>query len=244
MAREEELAEPGAFRVLDVLGESILLVRNREGQLRAFYNVCRHRGSRLCREPPARRQPPQCSAACLTGGRITCPYHPWTYDLDGRLIGAPHLTRRARLRQVALQPVPGGSRVLGRLRVRAPHARPGGAARRAAGRHPRARRALPAGELRIGHTIRYEVAANWKVIVRELQRVLPLRRRAPGAVRGGAGVPGARRRQPRLGRAAFRTAPAPTPSRAPARLAARLSRASTRTSRYATRASWSTRTCS
>src|SRR3977135_3323307 len=49
--REEELPAPGDHLVLDVLGESVLLVRNREAQLRAFYNVCRHRGSRLCRTP-------------------------------------------------------------------------------------------------------------------------------------------------------------------------------------------------
>ena len=49
VCREAELPNPGDHLVLDVLGESILLVRNREGHLRAFYNVCRHRGSRLCR---------------------------------------------------------------------------------------------------------------------------------------------------------------------------------------------------
>src|ERR1700679_2980456 len=53
VGREEELPSPGSHRVLDVLGESVILVRNRENQLRAFYNVCRHRGARLCR-PDAR----------------------------------------------------------------------------------------------------------------------------------------------------------------------------------------------
>ena len=53
VGREEELIGPGAFRLLDVLGESIILVRNGQSQLRAFYNVCRHRGTRLCREPAA-----------------------------------------------------------------------------------------------------------------------------------------------------------------------------------------------
>src|SRR5258708_37741287 len=53
VAREEELQAPGDFRVLDVVGESILLVRNRQGALRAFYNVCRHRGARLCRTDEA-----------------------------------------------------------------------------------------------------------------------------------------------------------------------------------------------
>jgi len=43
VGREEEVPGPGAHRVLDLLGESVLLLRNREGQLRAFYNVCRHR---------------------------------------------------------------------------------------------------------------------------------------------------------------------------------------------------------
>ena len=57
VARAEELAEPGAYRVLDVLGESIILTRNREGQLRAFYNVCRHRGARLCRDAAAAGAP-------------------------------------------------------------------------------------------------------------------------------------------------------------------------------------------
>src|SRR5579863_419175 len=91
VAREEELAAPGAHRVLDVLGESILLVRNREGQLRAFYNVCRHRGSRLCRDAHSGAAPAALGGG-IAAGRITCPYHQWTYDLDGRLIAAPYLT--------------------------------------------------------------------------------------------------------------------------------------------------------
>ena len=90
VAREEELAAPGAHRVLDVLGESILLVRNREGQLRAFYNVCRHRGSRLCRDAQVGTAQATLGGG-IAGGRITCPYHQWTYDLDGRLIAAPYL---------------------------------------------------------------------------------------------------------------------------------------------------------
>src|SRR5271167_1540999 len=49
VGREEELAAPGDYKLLNVIGESILLVRNRQGALRAFYNVCRHRGAQLCR---------------------------------------------------------------------------------------------------------------------------------------------------------------------------------------------------
>ena len=72
VAREEELARPGDHRVLSLFGESILLVRNREGVLRAFYNVCRHRGARLCRDatPSAPRQATPPADLVLRGGRI------------------------------------------------------------------------------------------------------------------------------------------------------------------------------
>src|SRR5690242_1105075 len=91
VAREEELVAPGDFRVLDVLGESLILLRNRAGQLRAFYNTCRHRGSRLCREPVEAADTPL-QRGHLTGGRITCPYHQWSYDLDGKLLAAPYVS--------------------------------------------------------------------------------------------------------------------------------------------------------
>ena len=91
--REEELPRPGDSQVLNVLGESILLVRNREGQLRAFYNVCRHRGARLCRDAHAEVAPGRVSLpGGVTAGRlIVCPYHQWSYDLNGSLVAAPHL---------------------------------------------------------------------------------------------------------------------------------------------------------
>jgi len=75
VGREEELIGPGAFRLLDVLGESIILVRNGQSQLRAFYNVCRHRGTRLCREPaaagPGAAQLPVASPPGVSPVRIT-----------------------------------------------------------------------------------------------------------------------------------------------------------------------------
>ena len=161
VARAEELTEAGAYRVLDVLGESVLLVRNREGRLRAFYNVCRHRGSRLCRTTAG-------SGANLGGGvgggRITCPYHQWSYDLDGRLIAAPYLTGEAGFDKslFSLYPIAlecwGGFVFL--------NLTPAGAAPLAAQLGPIPERIgrYPLSDLRIGHTIRYEVAANWKVI--------------------------------------------------------------------------------
>ena len=214
-------------------------------ELRAFYNVCRHRGTRLCRDPAAAAAAGAAAAGGIAAGRITCPYHQWTYDFDGRLIAAPHLAGEPGLRQGAVQPLPGGSGVLGRLRVPEPDALRRRRRSRSSSAPCRSASArYPLAELRIGHTIRYEVAANWKVDLRELQRVLSLRRRPPGAVRGGAGVPRARRRRPRLG------ARHPAPPRRlylhrlrHARAAARFRR-SMRTSACATRASSSTRTCS
>jgi Rieske 2Fe-2S family protein len=76
--REEELGSSGDYLLRDVLGESIIVVRDEHGSIGAYYNVCRHRGSRLCENETGR-----------FSGAIRCPYHAWTYALDGRLLGAP-----------------------------------------------------------------------------------------------------------------------------------------------------------
>jgi Rieske 2Fe-2S family protein len=162
--REEELPSPGDFRVLDILGESILLVRNRSGQLRAFYNVCRHRGTRLCRDPAA--SPPAHAAlpGGLSGGRITCPYHQWTYDLDGRLVGAPHMSAAADFDrgQFSLYPV-GVDTWGGFVFLNLTPAAAAPLAQQLEAIPTRCAR-YPLSELRVGHSIRYEVEANWKVL--------------------------------------------------------------------------------
>jgi len=75
---------PGRLAVLDVVGESILVTSDRSAQLHAAYNVCRHRGSQIVPTEPGTSRP-----TCDTGA-LRCPYHSWTYDLDGRLLKAPH----------------------------------------------------------------------------------------------------------------------------------------------------------
>jgi glycine betaine catabolism A len=165
VGREEELVEPGAFRLLDILGESIILVRNRQSQLRAFYNVCRHRGTRLCREPAAAgaKDHPQLPGG-IVAGRITCPYHQWTYDLDGRLIAAPYLGTQPQFDKSLFSLYPAGVESWGGFVFL--NLTPSGAVplqRQIAGIPQRLER-YPLKELRIGHTIRYEVAANWKVL--------------------------------------------------------------------------------
>lgn len=77
------LAQPGHYRTVTIAGESVIVVRTKQGDLRAFFNVCRHRGSRLCPEASGHLQ-----------GSIQCRYHAWTYGLDGRLIGAPNVFNR------------------------------------------------------------------------------------------------------------------------------------------------------
>ena len=74
-----DIPNVGDYHCLDFLGEPIVVIRGEDGQPRGFYNVCRHRASRLLDAPKG-----QCPR-----GRITCPYHAWTYALDGRLIGVP-----------------------------------------------------------------------------------------------------------------------------------------------------------
>ena len=79
LCRADSIAEPGSFRTFAIGTQPLLLVRDEHGALRAFFNTCRHRGSMLCNEPAGR----------LTGGAITCPYHAWSYRLNGELARIP-----------------------------------------------------------------------------------------------------------------------------------------------------------
>ena len=72
-----QVSEPGAFATLDMMRDSIIVMRGKDGILRAFSNVCRHRGSRLL----------EGAGKCRV--RITCPYHGWSYSLDGSLAATP-----------------------------------------------------------------------------------------------------------------------------------------------------------
>jgi Rieske 2Fe-2S family protein len=78
VGREEEAANPGEYFLADVAGESVIVVRGQDGQLRAFYNVCRHRGTPILEQD------------CGKLVRFQCPYHAWVYDLEGQLQRAKH----------------------------------------------------------------------------------------------------------------------------------------------------------
>ncbi len=79
VGHQSQLARAGDYFVQEVAGESLVVVRDQTGAVHGFYNVCRHRGTRLC------------EVASGHAAAIQCPYHAWTYALDGRLIGAPHM---------------------------------------------------------------------------------------------------------------------------------------------------------
>ena len=153
VGRESLIAKPGDYILREVGRESILILRDTSGTVRAFYNVCRHRGSRLCE-----------AASGALGQSIRCPYHAWTYALDGRLLGAPssdtiddfdatayplHAVSVARWEgfvfiNLADRPVPFVE-----------------AYEPAIGRFTRF--SMP--ELMVARTIEYDVRANWKLIL-------------------------------------------------------------------------------
>lgn len=161
IGRSSTLAQPGDYMVRDVAGESLIIVRTQNAELRAYFNVCRHRGTRLC-EAAAGRLPET----------LQCPYHAWTYNVaEGELIGAPHMQDAADFdrRAYALHRAPlaewegflfvnisetptafdeAFAPMIGRL----------------------SRYGLPG--LRVGHRVRYDVAANWKLVFQNYSECL------------------------------------------------------------------------
>jgi phenylpropionate dioxygenase-like ring-hydroxylating dioxygenase large terminal subunit len=184
VGRADGLDADGAYRVLDVAGESVILIRD-AGALWAHVNLCRHRGSRLL-----------CGDGIVRGA-IRCPYHSWAYALDGRLVASPF---------VAAEDVPREARRLHRVGVDewggfvfvhlSPEKAEGGGATLAAQLRaiPQRLSRYPLSELRVARSMRYEVAANWKVLLEnynecyhcagvhpELCRVVPAFKRHGGA---------------------------------------------------------------
>ena len=79
VGHQSQLEKSGDFFLATIAGESLIVIRDQKSEVRSFYNVCRHRGTRLKED------------ACGHVAAIQCPYHAWTYGLDGRLVGAPHM---------------------------------------------------------------------------------------------------------------------------------------------------------
>ena len=148
-----QCAEPRDFFTEDVAGVPVLVSRQDDGSLKAFLNVCRHRGSKVTFEECGQRR------------SFTCPYHAWTYRSDGVLTGIPYGEGFEGLDRAGdgpgLAPVGGAPRVrVGRARGRAVPdvARPPGRARRRAGEH-----GLAPYVVELGTVLRADF--NWKVVV-------------------------------------------------------------------------------
>ncbi len=160
VGRASGLARPGDYIVRTVADESLIVLRGGDGALRAFFNVCRHRGTRICRE-----------ASGHFSETIQCPYHAWTYSTDGRLIGAPHM-----------QEVPGFDKRSYPLHAAAvaeyegfvfvnvdANAEPFDQA--FAPMRQRLARFGLAG-LTVGHRVTYDVQANWKLVFQNYSECL------------------------------------------------------------------------
>jgi Rieske 2Fe-2S family protein len=80
--RSNQIPNSGDYFVRQTANSSVIIVRDEQGEIRAFHNVCRHRGTLLCKEDSG-----------TFAGRIQCQYHAWTYKLDGALAAAPHMEK-------------------------------------------------------------------------------------------------------------------------------------------------------
>jgi glycine betaine catabolism A len=149
--RTEFIPNKGDYFLREFAGESIIVVRSGTGAVNAFYNVCRHRGTRLCTEGEGN-----------CGDRFQCPYHGWTYGLDGALLGAPHMGPEFRRADYPLPGIP--TEVWdGHIFLHA-------------GRDPEPLRsqlgamldkfaAWGMEDLRLVRRIAYDVRANWKLVI-------------------------------------------------------------------------------
>ncbi|MFI5953635.1 aromatic ring-hydroxylating dioxygenase subunit alpha [Cryptosporangium sp. NPDC051539] len=150
------VAEPGSSRPVTVAGRPLLITRDPAGQIHVFHNICRHRGMVLSEEPSTRK-------------RLRCPYHYWTYDLDGGLCGTPYWDRRK-----GSAPDDATKDALGLIPVT--HAEWAGMVLVALGEPvrpldetlaPLRQRWAPVDldRLHLAAEDRYEIAANWKLVV-------------------------------------------------------------------------------
>ena len=156
--RADQIPNAGDYFTRALADDSVIVARDRSGAINALFNVCRHRGTRL--------------TDCADGhfiDRIQCPYHAWTYDLEGRLLAAPHMApefcrEEYPLRRAACDVWDGHIFVhLGR---------PAAALRAQLADLPERFGAYRMQDLRLGRRIDYDVKANWKLIVQNYNECL------------------------------------------------------------------------
>ena len=199
VGREESIPAEGDYLEVEVPGESMLVVRGEGGVLRAFFNVCRHRGCSLVLKDECEARSALAPVSGNFGKSIRCPYHSWTYALDGSLRTAPFIEAAlaGRKHEFGLHRAgveTWGGFIFVNLDPEAAQAR-GHTLESQSGVFMQRLRNYPLADLRIGHRIVYDVAANWKVILEnynecyhcggvhpELCRLVPAFRQGSGAV--------------------------------------------------------------
>jgi glycine betaine catabolism A len=158
--RSEEIEDQGQFVLRDVAGDSIIVTRSPDGRVHAFYNVCRHRGTRLCTDTTG-----------TFAGSIQCPYHAWTYALDGRLIGAPHMDEVPHFRKQDYPLHAVHADVWdGHIFLNLSKDPPPLAAQ--LGDLPSKFAGWRMQDLRLGRRIVYDIRANWKLIIQNYNECL------------------------------------------------------------------------
>ncbi|HEY1377665.1 MAG TPA: SRPBCC family protein [Gemmataceae bacterium] len=152
VGRLDQVARPGSYLTAEVAGEPVAVLRDEAGVLRAFHNVCRHRAAAVLTEP------------CGTATKLRCRYHGWTYDLAGRLRGAPEFDGVADFRREDFGLVPLIADAWGPTVWVHPQS---AALRLADFLSPMPERTEPLG---VGHVVwhgsrTYDLGCNWKVYV-------------------------------------------------------------------------------
>src|SRR5262249_19597535 len=158
--RADQLPVPGDYVLRDIAGESVIITRAEDGFIRAFYNVCRHRGTRLCEDPEGRFP-----------GLIRCPYHAWCYDLEGALIAAPQMDDLPHFRK-ADYPLLGPAVGLWDGHIFLNLSDSPGPLDDQLRDLPEKFRPWRMEELRLAKRIVYDVAANWKLIIQNYSECL------------------------------------------------------------------------
>jgi Rieske 2Fe-2S family protein len=160
-ARADEIPNRGDYVLREIAGESLIVVRGERGEINAFYNVCRHRGTRLCEHESG-----------TTGSTIRCPYHAWVYDLGGRLVAAPHMDRVEGFRTEDYPLARLAVDVWDGLVFLNFRSAPPDSLRAQLGGVDERFRAWGMGELRTARRVVYDVAANWKLIIHNYSECL------------------------------------------------------------------------
>jgi Rieske 2Fe-2S family protein len=163
VGRAERVGRPGAWLRVEIADESILVVRGKDDELRGFYNVCRHRGSRLCDDEQGEART-----------HLRCPYHAWGYALDGSLVTTPMIEKDEIDREsTSLWPVHVDVWE-GFVFVNLSHETPEPLLDSLADQQDKPLELARVGlnELKIGHISTMDVEANWKIVLENYNECL------------------------------------------------------------------------